>query len=408
MLIQVQEIAESYGGVSFLPQSFFLSVFIGEATRTSLRASAIKGMIQTQTRRSFRARSKVHSKSKKVRSPASITSSISSMRSSSSTLNRLRRRRVGPLVDRSLDKVPESLELKSVSSAKIQATEAEPYDLGDSLLGPQDVAILLQAGLTSVMKSSTVVQLNQRMLLDLIESQPRNFAIAVLAEIGTSPRSLTSALMALLELDQTAFKPEHQIDVHELIESWFSDIKVPRREDHMAGGRWARQSYYDGVFSVATHIWEDAQQYKAMKSRVQRVRHSQECDPLPEPRSSQTTDDQERSNICPKLEAAMQEAVACISRADEAGKSILENLLDGSANADDRAAVVSLYEKAFDACAAVLAFDKHALITPCFSDFYRRNYDALMVKSLFDNVLEDVDQVRHWYVMRTRVGSVNG
>ena len=55
------------------------------------------------------------------------------------------------------------------------------YELGDSLLGPQDVAILLQAGLTSVMKSSSVVQLNQRMLLDLIGSQPNTFAVAVLA-----------------------------------------------------------------------------------------------------------------------------------------------------------------------------------------------------------------------------------
>ena len=72
-----------------------------------------------------------------------------------------------------------------------------PYDLGDTLLGPQDVAILLQAGLTSAMKSSTVVQLNQRMLLDLMASQPSSFASAVLAEIGTpggqgSCRALTS------------------------------------------------------------------------------------------------------------------------------------------------------------------------------------------------------------------------
>jgi hypothetical protein len=71
------------------------------------------------------------------------------------------------------------------------------YELGDSLLGPQDVAVLLQAGLTSAMKGSTVVQLNQRMLIDLMTSQPKSFAIAVLAEIGTpggqgSPRSLTS------------------------------------------------------------------------------------------------------------------------------------------------------------------------------------------------------------------------
>ena len=48
--------------------------------------------------------------------------------------------------------------------------------LGDSLLGPEDIAVLLQAGLTSPVKGSTVVQLNQRMLLDLMASQPKCFA----------------------------------------------------------------------------------------------------------------------------------------------------------------------------------------------------------------------------------------
>jgi hypothetical protein len=75
--------------------------------------------------------------------------------------------------------------------------EGDEYELSDCLLGPSDVAILLQAGLTSVMKGSSVVQLNQRMLLDLVASQPKSFAVAVLAEIGTpggegSPRQLAS------------------------------------------------------------------------------------------------------------------------------------------------------------------------------------------------------------------------
>jgi hypothetical protein len=127
---------------------------------------------------------------------------------------------------------------------------SEHYELGDSLLGPCDVAILLQAGLASSLKSSTVVQLNQRMLLDLMASQPTSFALAVLAEIGTpggqgSIRSLTSALMALLELDQSSFTEIHRLDMHTLLEEWLSGLKIPRREDYLAGGRWARQSYYE-------------------------------------------------------------------------------------------------------------------------------------------------------------------
>jgi hypothetical protein len=196
---KVLEIAESYGGLSFLPQSFLVSVFLGEATRSSLKASH--------------------------RVKSSSSSSVASMRSAPanrlSTISSLRRRRVVP--SQKLSQIAESSDenflAARVSSrsmfvedhnsgvpdrvflempiAQEEHQAATEYQLGDSLLGPQDVAILLQAGLTSAMKGSTVVQLNQRMLLDLIASQPRSFAVAVLAEIGTpggqgSPRGLAS------------------------------------------------------------------------------------------------------------------------------------------------------------------------------------------------------------------------
>jgi hypothetical protein len=112
-----------------------------------------------------------------------------------------------------------SRQMSSKSAASPVNLASDQYELADCLLGPADVAILLQAGLTSVMKGSSVVQLNQRMLLDLVASQPRSFAVAVLAEIGTpggqgSPRQLTSALLALLELDQNSFRPIHRLNMH--------------------------------------------------------------------------------------------------------------------------------------------------------------------------------------------------
>ena len=165
----------------------------------------------------------------------------------------------------------------------------DEYELGDS---SQDVAILLQAGLTSSMKGSTVVQLNQRMLLDLIASQPRSFAVAVLAETGSpggqgSPRSLTSALMALLDFDQSSFSQFHKLDMHSLLERWLPGLKVPKRDDYLAGGRWARQSYYAAIFGVAKSILEDAETYMALKGHLQRVRHSKESDPVPGPKEQQ-------------------------------------------------------------------------------------------------------------------------
>jgi hypothetical protein len=266
---KVLEIAESYGGLSFMPQSFYLSVFIGEATRSSLRADPDRSYPLSLSKARSNRRRAHRSTSRSVQS-----STYKKRSAKMSTLSRLRRRHVSS-VERPLQQVveaPEEDDLLMTPAGRIASysshqQEAEPedvpenlvldfgvqtsssienvYELGDSLLGPQDVAILLQAGLTSVMKGSTVVQLNQRMLLDLMCSQPASFAVAVLAEIGSpsghgSPKGLTSALMALLELDQTAFKPNHQIDMHILLESWLPGLKMPRREDYMAGGRWVR------------------------------------------------------------------------------------------------------------------------------------------------------------------------
>lgn len=425
---KVLEIAESYGGLSFLPQSFFLSVFLGEATRTSLRASKLRGLgksSQNNTRLASR--------------------SVSGKRTTKlSTMSRLRRRRIAPTMETSLLSVTEEsfddygpdspskilASLHSIApSATIDVSEhqsaalyrsdedsgSDSYELCDSLLGPQDVAILLQAGLASVMKGSTVVQLNQRMLLDLICSQPRSFSLAVLAEIGSgqgSPRSLTSALLSLLELDQTAFKSSHQIDMHALLESWVPGIKIPRRDDYMAGGRVARKSYYGDIFAVSKSILEDAESYMALKLHLQRVRKTLEKDPLPQERDremgldaqghdSRGHDSQDfvDDNPSNKFHQAVRRAKSLIAEADNQGNAIMHNLVADKysrkrENEYERAA--NLYQQAFQASAAVQALDKHAFYSPWFRNFYQRNYDALQVKSVYDNVIEDVDRVRYW------------
>ena len=423
---KVLEIAESYGGLSFLPQSFFLSVFLGEATRSSLRASKLRPSILSK-----RFIASGRSLNRSLCKNSNMATAPNGRRSSSSTFSRLRRRRFiqaehglqNVPEDPSLDKpyqtsrgrgsfkefhsghqsgIPENLVVCGGSSLANQ----QQYELGDSLLGPQDVAILLQAGLTSVMKSSTVVQLNQRMLLDLICSQPRTFAVAVLAEIGNTPRSLTSALMALLELDQTAFKADYQIDMHALIESWLPEIKIPRREDHMAGGRWARQGYYDALFSVAVSISEDAETYIALKNHVQQVRHATESSPLPKPRDGPASDDS-GDNLSglnsfrgpSKLSNAIAKAVSLISGADEAGKLAIEKVLVNytSVNScEDCMVATQMYRDSFEACEYVLSLDKNSFQSPWFGEFYRRNYNALMVLSMYENVVNNIDGVRYW------------
>ncbi|GKY98734.1 hypothetical protein MPSEU_000829700 [Mayamaea pseudoterrestris] len=412
---KVLDIAESYGGLSFLPQSFLVSVFLGEATRTSLRASLKRKHKTSQQRRqkTIGQRSRPF-KSRMFSSGASTLSSLRSRRGSGHSQERTdgsnltAAERAAGLRNfdfSTLGATPENLVLELSPRG---ASLSEVYELGDSLLGPQDVAILLQAGLTSVMKASTVVQLNQRMLLDLICSQSRTFAVAVLAEIGStgSPRGLTSALMSLLELDQTAFKPSHKVDMHALLESWLPGLSIPRREDYLAGGRWARQSYYEALYSVASSILEEAELYSALKGHIQRVRRYSESDPIPAPREGldEKTENGDSGGTS-RLKQAIQQAKSLIAEADQLGFQTMKRLqIDEQKEKQSKeyANAIQKYHDAFEACAKVRDLDKHSFHARWFRQFYKRNYDALTIKSLFDNVIDDVDNVRYWlHVLRS-------
>jgi len=419
---KVMDIAESYGGLSFLPQSFLVSVFLGEATRSSLKS--VQPMEKRRTRQ-------LHISNKP------------------STLVSLRQRRAS-LQDPTLKKILEAnAEDDFVTPAARVASSSnfllinvpresgnflnhegkgnsqvgynKEYELGNCLLGPSDVAILLQAGLTSVMKGSSVVQLNQRMLFDLVASQPKAFAVAVLAEIGTpggqgSPRQLASALMALLEIDQGSFRPQHQLDMKVLLESWLPGVRVPRREDYMAGGRWARQSYYQALFSLAKSILEDAECYMAMNSHLRRYRHAVESEPIPMPREEQQKKQEDLDSVDgdgvvqSKLSEAIQVALYEINDADKKGERLLPKLLkNGKAAKRDKLykEAIDAYHRAFEACARVRDIDNQCFTSIWFRNFYQRNYNALMIKSVYDNVIDNVDDVRYW-MHRLRRGANHG
>lgn len=219
-----------------------------------------------------------------------------------------------------------------------------------------------------------------------------------------SPRQLTSALMALLELDQSSFRPMHRLDMTKLIESWLPGMKVPRREDYMAGGRWARQSYYEAIFSLSKNILEDAEVYMAVKSHLQRQRLARESDPIPCPKAEPLvgTDDYtdaDGDQLQSKLQESIEVARRKIHNADHKGRLLLPKLLANTkATKRDRLyrEAISAYNDAFQACSRVRDLDKLAFQSDWFRVFYQRNYNALMVKSVFDNVIENVDNVRYW------------
>lgn len=417
---KVFEISESYGGLSFMPQSFFVSVFVGEATRASLRA---RGTFRRDDKDSLKPTDSWQT------DKISNETALYSLRKSRQASSNENLQRLSPLPEH---KGPGLANLLSPAARIASSTNIvkdgnatprdhssntsfrresknyfnEVFDVGDSLLGPEDVAILLQAGLTSAMRGSTVVQLNQRMLLDLMASQPRQFSLAVLCEIGSpggqgNPRGLTSALMALLDLDQSSFKEFHRLNIHKLLESWLPDLKIPRREDYLAGGRWASRSYYDAIYNVAENILEEAKIYTAFKGYVQRVRHNEETDPVPTAKEIefQQSVDKNSSEDFAQLEKAVKSAKMAIEKADLQGQKALNILRECNtiiSECEESLLAIELYNASFEACKNVLKLDKLAFHAEWFKRFYRRNYDALMVKSVYDNIIEDTDEVREW------------
>ena len=408
-----------------MPQSFFVSVFVGEATRAGLKASDRNRM----------------NASNHIEPSTSWQSGISN----ESTLHSLRKRRQNPSSNENIQQMIPVLEseymenanvlspaakvaslsgvsaqsrqrglfrsnrsVRSSQSRGIQNRSRDSFDVGDSLLGPEDVAILLQAGLTSSMRGSTVVQLNQRMLLDLMAKQPRMFCVAVLREIGSpggqgNKRGLTSALMALLDLDQSSFTKFHRLDMHELLESWLPGLKIPRRDDYLAGGRWASRSYYDAIFNVAESIMDDSKPYTAFKGHIQRVRHCTELEKVPT--AKEFTQSLETKSLTPtnddflSLRGKIEGAKSAIIEADKEGAKALNSMkMTGKSSTDieNGQLAIQLYNTAFEKCREVLKVDKLAFHADWFKTFYRRNYDALMVKSVYENVMDDTDEVREW------------
>jgi hypothetical protein len=205
--------------------------------------------------------------------------------------------------------------------------------------------------------------------------------------------------MALLELDQSSFRPQHQLDMKVLLESWLPGMRVPRREDYMAGGRWARQSYYQALFSLAKSILEDAEYYMAMNSHLQRYRHAIESEPIPLPREEQQKRQEDGDELQSKMSEAIQLALHKIKDADAKGEKLLPILVSNEKVTKRNrlyTEAIDAYQNAFEACTHVLDLDSQSFSSTWFRMFYQRNYNALMIKSVYDNVIDNVDDVRYW------------
>lgn len=253
----------------------------------------------------------------------------------------------------------------------------EYCDIPDVLLGPNDVAALLHAGLASAW-SGRAVQLNQRLLLEMVLEQPASYLRDVLVELGLhDPRVLTAALNALLDLPQQGMR--QPLD----LASRFGErmgFGFPRLDDFLAGGRRANHSYFEALASTADQVLSQAEPYRALKFYLQEARR-------PLPRKERKTAG--RRQLWEQFEAA-------ITRADRAGKRCDFDSIDGTG----RSRAETAYVRAFEVGAKLLKAQPMAFQQPIFKAFWARNYEALTILSVVRNAQDDVDQVRRW--LRTR------
>jgi len=164
-------------------------------------------------------------------------------------------------------------------------------------------------------------------------------------------------------MDQSSFKPAHRINMHHLLESWLPGIKIPKREDYLAGGRWAKQSYYDAMFSVSGRILDLAETYIGLKLRLQRVRHNSEKDALPLPKQLNIPEEEFHDEPTSKIITSIKIAQEKIAHADELGKKALESMKRTGKSTRQCAVcaeATSAYKAAFVACSEVRDIDKLA------------------------------------------------
>jgi len=241
-------------------------------------------------------------------------------------------------------------------------------------LGPEEAAILLQAG-QSTGRESKRTQMNNRLLLELMRSRPRSFTLAVMVEWGSlSSHALSGILYSFLDQDQDQMATD--LNLVNLL-SRKLDLDVPRKRHYMAGGRRAKESYYDALSRVAEDIIQQGRPYLARKQHLQVVRH-----PAPAPLA-----------LTPKVERLERQARQSIDRADDLGRACTFERDD---RGGPRARARQAYGRAFRACARQLAKEPRAFQLPWFKDFWLRNEEALTVLSVVRGHQEDREDDRRW------------
>ena len=261
---------------------------------------------------------------------------------------------------------------------------------------PEDISRLLSAGIASRI-TSQLVQLNQARLLDYLVKRGTTFARATFYEAGAgSDRILASLLMSYLAEDQSLIKdPADRVEVlNKLLR-----LDIPRRAEHMPGGIHAAESYYKKIYDIAHQI-NGFTAYDAAKLRMQSERVSMQ---------NALTDSGNAPKLPPHLERMpaeddIAEIVRGLEKADSLGQKLVARLQADQPFDDDLArSAQKAYAYTYRVASAVLKKHPDAFQHNEFRKFYARTYESLLIQTLDRDLMDDIDQVRRWFEVRTGI-----
>ncbi|MDA3862564.1 MAG: hypothetical protein PF689_01705 [Deltaproteobacteria bacterium] len=246
--------------------------------------------------------------------------------------------------------------------------------------GPHETAKLLRSVLFSIFDTRTV-QINLYQLLEYINRQDSDFLRYTLIEsCDRSPRVLTGVLFALFELSQDLLKTK--LDRVDLVQNKLN-LEIPRRSDYMAGGKYARKSYFKALSAISEQILATADDYWALKYHIQN--HYPDL-------SSKAVINKEDD-----YQNLEKEAIKAIAKADKLGAKCSFSPREKVRQKKARAA----YEQAFSLCKELFRRNNNIIHLSWFKKFWSRNFEALTVYSVVDNYRQDIDQVRKWLHIRS-------
>jgi hypothetical protein len=358
---RTEEVAGQYGGIMFVPQALAIHFFLGEALSQCppIPRSAWK------TRDVFRETGNVRAL------PESTKNS----------------------------EAPDTASTKTDSRRLLHDGRNTISQLfGSSVLGPKEVAALLRSGMATTVQGRAVQQ-NQLMLVMICASQPKHFLLGVLAELsGGSLMTLTAVLVNLLELPQDRMK--QQVDV-----SWIFSRKLglnfPSRDEYMAGKSHCWESYSDELRNVSQQLLEQCKEYHALRTHLCVYRRA------PKYFKQQMND----FTLIPESvsEKRFKKAVQLITEADAAGQAYVDFYREHYSEMSPRMSPRRLLQKerlnaeakyraAWAACKdCVESGDQFAITRGEMRNFFQMNYQALMIKSIIDDVRNNVEKAQDWF-----------